>query len=54
YNTTKKELRNLFYILKRLKKHLFNIRFIIKINAIIFIYQFNNTASNVPGTLLIK
>ena len=54
YDATKRELRGLLYALKRTRRYLFGVHFIVETDAMVLVHQLNGAASDVPGALLMR
>ena len=54
YDATKRELRGLLYVLKRFRRYLFGVHFIIETDALVLVHQLKGAASDVPGALIMR
>jgi hypothetical protein len=54
YDATKRELRGLLNLMKRFKRYLFGVHFVIETDALVLVYQLNGAASDIPGSLMMR
>lgn len=54
YDATKRECRAVLYSIKRLKCHLYGIRFTLETDALVLVHQLNGAADDVPGALVTR
>jgi hypothetical protein len=54
YDATKRELRGLLYLLKRFRRYLFGIHFVVETDALVLVHQLNGAASDIPGALMMR
>lgn len=54
YDATKRELRGLLYLMKRFRRYLFGVRFVVETDALVLVHQLNGAASDVPGALMMR
>jgi transposase InsO family protein len=54
YDATKRELRGLLNLLKRFKRYLYGVHFVIETDALVLVHQLNGAASDLPGSLMMR